>query len=144
MPAIPINTDDKTLNHLRHFHSIKLDLAFQNDRYPEFFIASSGPRKDREEDFLEMILQKNSKLVICLEALVNSNIPGSSKSKLQYSRSITPKRVTTGGVYLRCLAPRKHSYEHRSCGEPLTLQYFKRFDRLGNRTPDLLDRYRCL
>ena len=34
-----------------------------------------------------------------------------SKSNLHYTRGITPKRVTSGEVHLRCLAPGQHSSE---------------------------------
>ena len=43
----------------------------QDDRYPAPFIASSIPIKEKEESFLEMIMQNNCKIVVCLEVLVN-------------------------------------------------------------------------
>ena len=42
----------------------------QDDRYPGKFIASSSPDVGREEDFIAMILQRNAKIVVCLEAQV--------------------------------------------------------------------------
>ena len=33
------------------------------------------------------------------------------KSNLHYTRGITPKRVTSGGAHIRCLAPGQHSSE---------------------------------
>ena len=33
------------------------------------------------------------------------------KSKLRYTRVITPKRITSGEAHLRGFAPRQHSYE---------------------------------
>ena len=35
-----------------------------------------------------------------------SHVP---KSHLHYTRGITPKRITSGGAHLRCLAPAQHS-----------------------------------
>ena len=43
----------------------------QDDRYPAPFIASSIPIKEKEKSFLEMIMQNNCKIVVCLEVLVN-------------------------------------------------------------------------
>ena len=43
----------------------------QDDRYPAPFIASSIPIKEKEENFLEMIMQNNCKIVVCLKVLVN-------------------------------------------------------------------------
>ena len=40
-----------------------------------------------------------------------SHIP---KSNLHYTRGITPKRVTSGGAHLRCLAPAQHNSEEIS------------------------------
>ena len=55
------------------------------------------------------------------------------KKYLHYTGGITPKRVTNGGVRLRGLAPGQHS------SEELTQRWRHcfRFDRPGNRTPDL-------
>ena len=43
----------------------------QDDRYPAPFVASSIPIKEKEENFLEMIIQNNCKIVVCLEVSVN-------------------------------------------------------------------------
>ena len=43
----------------------------QDDCYSFWFIASSGPKQGKEEEFLEVILQNNYKIVICLENLVS-------------------------------------------------------------------------
>ena len=63
------------------------------------------------------------------------------KTHLHYrpTRGITPKRVTSGGIHLRDLAPGQHSSEE----SPLrwrTDGAKARFDRPGNQTPDLLHR----
>ena len=42
----------------------------QDDRYPAPFIASSISTKEKEENFLEMIMENNCKIVVCLEVLV--------------------------------------------------------------------------
>ena len=62
-----------------------------------------------------------------------SHIP---KSNLHCTRGITPKRVTSGGAYLRSLE------KFHNGGEPLAT--LCRFDRLGNRTLDLPHRWRAL
>ena len=57
----------------------------------------------------------------------------SQKSNLYCIRDITPKRVTSGGVHLRGLAPGQHSCEETS-------QRWRQLDRPGISTPDLLRR----
>ena len=42
----------------------------QNDLFPAWFIASSGPQNGMEEEFLEMILQRNLTFIVCLEPQV--------------------------------------------------------------------------
>ena len=49
------------------------------------------------------------------------------KSNLHYTRSITPKRVTSGGVHLSGLAPGQHSSEETS----------QRWRAVGDSTSDL-------
>ena len=44
----------------------------QADLYPAPFIASSISIKENRENFLEMIMQNNCKIVVCLEVLVNN------------------------------------------------------------------------
>ena len=50
-----------------------------------------------------------------------------------YTRDITPKRVTSGGIHLRGLAPGQHSSEETS----QRCRHSIRFDQRANRTPDL-------
>ena len=56
---------------------------------------------DTRHPFLCMVLR------VCFCSLV-------PKSNLPYTRGITPKRVTSGGAHLRCLAPGQHSPEEIS------------------------------
>ena len=58
------------------------------------------------------------------------------KSNLHCTRGITPKRVTSSGVHLRGLAPGQNSFEETS-QMWRTIGDCVRFDRTGNRTPDL-------
>ena len=55
------------------------------------------------------------------------------ESNLHYSRDITPKRVTRGGIHLRVLAPGQHSADETS----QRWRRCVRFKRPGNWTPDL-------
>ena len=56
-----------------------------------------------------------------------------SKLNLYHTRGITPKRVTSGGVRLRGLAPGQHSSEDTSQRWPHCVRFYRpRF-----RTPDL-------
>ena len=58
------------------------------------------------------------------------------KSNLYYTHGITLKRVTSGEVHLRCFAPgNTFTKTRRSGGKPWAT--LCRFDRPGNRTPDL-------
>ena len=45
---------------------------------------------------------------------VSNKILQCKKSNLHYTRGITPKHVTSGGVHLRDLAPGQHSSEETS------------------------------
>ena len=58
------------------------------------------------------------------------------KSNLYYTRGITPKRVTSGGVHLRGLAPGQHASEEMT-QRWQTVGDYVRFDRSRNRTQDL-------
>ena len=58
------------------------------------------------------------------------------KSNLHYTRRITPKRVTSCGAHFRGLAPGQHSSEEMLQRWRVVLTLC-RFDRPGNRTPDL-------
>jgi len=42
----------------------------QNGYYSESFIASSGPQSNKEDEFWEMILIQNCKIVVVMESLV--------------------------------------------------------------------------
>ena len=60
----------------------------------------------------------NASYLVCSLMLVHDfsylqNIK-SKKSNLHYTRGITPKRVTSCGAHLRCLAPGQHSSEETS------------------------------
>ena len=46
----------------------------QDDHFPSWFVASAAPQRATIEDFFEIILQTNSKIVVCLESLVSSII----------------------------------------------------------------------
>ena len=60
------------------------------------------------------------KIGVGASALLNAYSHKDQKSKLHYTRGITPKRVTSGGVHLRGLAPAQHSSKkNRSGGELL-------------------------
>ena len=64
------------------------------------------------------------------------------ESSLDYTRDITPMRVTSGGLHLRGLAPGQHSSEEMSQREQ-AVSGTVRFDRPGNRTAHLPHRLRC-
>ena len=64
------------------------------------------------------------------------------KSSSYSPRAITPKRVTSGGIRLRGLAPGQHSSEETSQRWRGSWQHCVLFDRPGNRTPDLPRRLR--
>ena len=57
-------------------------------------------------------------------------------SNLHYARMITPKRVTSGGVHLRGLAPGQHSSEKTpQRGKPLATQCWFQPTRISNPRP---------
>ena len=60
-----------------------------------------------------------------------------SKTNLHHARDITPKRVTSGEAHLRCFAPGQHK---NVAAVTSHCQHCVRFDRSGNRTPDLSQR----
>ena len=58
---------------------------------------------------------------------------------LHHTRGITPKRVSSGGVHLRDLAPGQHSSEETSLRWESMANYLQ-FNRPGNRTLDFPSR----